>query len=139
MSLILVIDDEDALRLIIRRILERAGHSVLDASDGREGVALTQAQDFDLIITDLLMPEMDGIETIREIRARGISIPILAMSGGGSSEASARLFLGAAAKLGANAILAKPFRAAELLQSIKALLPKPDGETQPAKQPGEVT
>lgn len=139
MALILVIDDEPSLRLIIRRILERAGHSVLDASDGRDGVALTQAQDFDVIITDLLMPDMDGIETIREIRVHRPSTPILAMSGGGSTEASATLFLGAAAKLGADAILAKPFRAAELLQSLEALLPKADSETQPARRTGEVT
>lgn len=124
MASILVIDDEPAIRQIVRRILERANHRVSDACDGRAGVALVREQAFDLVITDILMPDMEGIETMREIHASHPSMPILAISGGGSMRENI-LFLDAASKLGADAILEKPFRAAELLQSVERLLTRP--------------
>lgn len=121
MASILVIDDEPAVRQIVRRILERSGHRTSDASGGRVGLAMMREQKFDLVITDMLMPDMEGIETIREIRAHHSSMPILAMSGGGVTTGNVML-LNAAAKLGAGAILEKPFRAAQLLQSVERLL-----------------
>ena len=67
MSRILVIDDDVPLRLVLRSILERAGHTVLDAPDGRTGLALWRREPTDVVVTDIFMPEQDGIEVIREM------------------------------------------------------------------------
>lgn len=121
MALILVIDDEPAIRQMVRRSLERDGHTILEAPNGREGIALARAQHLDLIITDIVMPEMEGIETILVLRGQFPVIPIIAMSGGGGTRGM-MFYLDAAAKLGANATLAKPFRPAQLAELVKKLL-----------------
>ncbi len=80
MAQILVIDDDPAIRATIEQILQSAGHAVISAADGREGVEIFAANMADLIITDLYMPNQEGVETIRELRARFPKVVIIAMS-----------------------------------------------------------
>jgi len=120
MALILVIDDSIELRRAVRRILLSAGHDVLEAENGNIGLALVNEHEPALVITDLIMPDKEGIETILDIRRRGKPTPILAISG--SDPAPASIYLGAASKLGADHVMRKPFRAAELLAAVERLL-----------------
>ncbi len=119
---ILVIDDDDQLRSFILTLLKRRGFDVTGVISGREGKALLGRETFDLIITDLLMPNEEGLGTIRWVRARGDGQPkIIAISGGGSERAC---YLQHATMFGADATLAKPFAPPELLDLIVRLLPK---------------
>jgi CheY-like chemotaxis protein len=117
---ILIIDDDDGMRRTIGRILESAGYEVLEAPNGRIGLDLFQTHAPRLVITDLLMPAKDGLETIREIRQTGMNAKIVATSGGWRT---AQLdFLGAAAEFGADVVLPKPFRSKDLLDAVGKLL-----------------
>jgi CheY-like chemotaxis protein len=120
MARILVIDDEQDIRRVLSRILSSAGHDVVEAEDGRTGVKQARHENPDLIITDILMPEKDGIEAIEEIRQLTKPPKIIAMSGGGRYEGFE--FLEIAKCLGANALLTKPFRAAALLDVVQKVL-----------------
>ena len=122
MSLILVIDDAATVRQLVGRILVDANYSVLEAQDGDVGVALFQQHRPSLVITDLFMPNKEGIETIQEIRRLSPGTKIIAMSA--STSATGKLYLGAAKKLGADAVLAKPFEPAELLEVVDRLIAK---------------
>jgi CheY-like chemotaxis protein len=120
---ILVVDDDVAVQMTVRLLLERAGHSVVTASDGRKGLALCQTGDFDLLFLDLFMPGMDGFETMRMVRQQRPQIPIIVISGRPiSSEDSAPDFLTMAIKLGAVSSLQKPFRPADLLAAVTGCL-----------------
>ena len=126
MALILLIDDDQQLRTAVKRMLAAAGnHTVIEAKDGREGLAIFRSQRPSLVITDILMPEKEGIETIMDIRRSAPEVKIVAMSGGGSSGDTR--FLQIAQKLGADAVLAKPVRAAELAETVTRLLPAKAG------------
>lgn len=116
MARILVIDDEELSLFTMREILEDAGHTVETAGDGMAGLALQRSQAFDLVITDMVMPRMEGIELIAEIRGTNSSIPILAISGSGRSHNTD--FLELARRRGANAGLIKPFSEDDLLNVI---------------------
>lgn len=83
MATILLIDDDELVRITVRRILESASHTVIEARNGNEGLELVRAVPLDLIITDIIMPEREGIETIMEIRKLNTKIGIVAISGGG--------------------------------------------------------
>lgn len=120
MAVILVIDDAATVRSLVGSILSAARHTVLEAQDGDVGVALFQQRRPALVITDLFMPNKEGIETIQEIRRLSHETKIIAMSA--STTATGKLYLGAAKKLGADAILAKPFQPAELLELVDRLL-----------------
>ena len=120
MARILVIDDEPLARYAIREVLESAGHSVVEAENGREGVDLYQFENFDLTITDILMPEKDGVQTIRELKSRRADGKIIAIAGGTIMRREGRLVL--ASKMGADSILAKPFSDEELMSSVKECL-----------------
>ncbi|MEQ8394560.1 response regulator [Thalassobaculum sp.] len=122
MSLVLVIDDNEDLRTVIRRTLEAARHQVLEAQDGRQGLKLLQQHAPQLMITDILMPTKEGLETIREAKALNPGLAIIAMSGGGSMDS--RDLLRIAQEFGASIVLEKPFRSATLRQSVEALLAK---------------
>ncbi len=122
MALILVIDDAAVMRELVRRILVRAEHTVIEAQDGEIGVSVFREKRPALVVTDLLMPNKEGIETIQEIRRISANTPIIAMSG--STATNGNLYLGAAKKLGADAVLAKPFKPDELLRVIDRLLPR---------------
>lgn len=117
MANILVIDDELPMRRLLTRLLTAAGHTVHAAADGQVGIALFHEVAPELVITDIVMPEMEGIETIRELRRNGRPVPILAISGG-----TPPVYLRAAAELGATAALPKPFAADALLSTVNELL-----------------
>lgn len=119
MARILVIDDEPKMRQIVRRILIAAEHVVIEAEDGEAGLAQLRKEQPTSVLTDIVMPNIEGIETIREIRRLSPSTKIVAMSGGGA--ARDMHYLEVASVLGADAVLPKPFRAAELLEAIDCL------------------
>src|SRR5262245_1629923 len=118
--LILVIDDEEPVRAVLRQMLEKEGYKVEEAPDGAVGMSLLQDHPIDLVITDLFMPEKEGIETMREVRKSFPQVKIIAMSGGGRM---AKLdFLPMAESFGAQRTLAKPFERKELLEAVRAVL-----------------
>ncbi|QQN64641.1 response regulator [Bradyrhizobium diazoefficiens] len=124
MANILIVDDDPAVQLTIRLLLERAGHCVTVAGDGRRGLALFEGSPFDLLFLDIFMPGMDGLETMRHVRALQPTIPIIVISGrsttpDGYAEPD---FLKMATKLGAVASLQKPFRADALLAAVDGCL-----------------
>jgi CheY-like chemotaxis protein len=119
---VLVIDDDSSMRGTIRKILEREGHEVFEAHDGRKGLEVFRRHGADLVLTDLIMPEKEGIETIIELRAESEDVPILAMSGGEWLTAGEGRLQDAQA-LGANASLAKPFTVDQLRRAVASLLP----------------
>jgi DNA-binding NtrC family response regulator len=123
MADILVIDDDDDLRDTLRAILERGGYTVQEARHGQEGLAWCQAHAMALVITDLLMPEQEGMETIRQLRALDPAPTIIAMSGGGLFEGLDLLHI--ATVLGAARTLQKPIRARELRMAVQDLLAEP--------------
>jgi CheY-like chemotaxis protein len=114
----LIIDDVPGLRRAVHGMLQRGGHEVFEAGDGSEGIRMFEANRPDVVITDLVMPGKEGIETILDLRRRNPALPILAISG----DPQSKTYLDLARKLGANAVLEKPFRAADLLSEIDKLL-----------------
>jgi DNA-binding response OmpR family regulator len=115
---VLVIDDDPAARMTVRAILEDEGYSVTCAEDGRRGLEAFRKLRPDLVVTDIVMPEKEGIETILELRSIWPKGPIIAISGGGRTGNIDYLRL--AQGMGANAVLMKPFDPAELLTCIRA-------------------
>ena len=124
MANILIVDDDPAVQITIRLLLERAGHHVTVAGDGRKGLALFETSRFDLLFLDIFMPSMDGLETMRHIRALAPAIPIIVISGRSvTPDAYAEPdFLKMATKLGAVASLQKPFRPGALLAAVDGCL-----------------
>ena len=120
MARILVIDDDEEIRTILKQILERAGYEVMDASDGREGLRRYSEKPADLVITDLVMPEKEGIETIMDLKHHFSGVKIIAISGGGHVGPCEYLRL--AGELGARRTFAKPFRLGDLLEAVQQLL-----------------
>jgi DNA-binding NtrC family response regulator len=118
MARILVIDDEADIRTFLEEILKRAGHEVILAADGREGLERHRTSPADLVITDLYMPNQEGLETIREFRTRFPEVAIIAMSG----RAAAVTMLSVAQKFGAVGVLHKPFAADELIAAVAKAL-----------------
>jgi CheY-like chemotaxis protein len=122
MSRILVIDDDAGVRAYLQHGLELGDHEVVVAQNGHEGIQRHRESPVDLVITDLFMPEKDGLETVVELRRESPSIPIIAISGGHLTSGSV---LQAARLLGAAHVLEKPFDAEKLLSMIdEALRPK---------------
>lgn len=122
MAKILIIDDDEPIRDSLEAMAMAAGHDVLTAADGRKGMAAYAAFQPDLVVTDIIMPEQDGLETITQLRRLSRSMPIIAISGGeryGSFDS-----LAAARKLGADRTLTKPFSGAMLMSEIAELLPR---------------
>src|SRR3954470_11158057 len=120
MARILLIEDEKPMRDAIEKILIRAGHEARIAANGREGLASIPDAPPDLVITDIFMPEKDGIETIVALRKALKDVKIIAISGGG--RASNFDFLKLAGQIGADAVLKKPIRMADLIACIDRLL-----------------
>ena len=120
MARILVVDDEELARFTIREILESAGHEVTEATNGSEAIACQNADPCDLMITDMIMPEKTGVETIVELRRNYPDLKIIAISGGG--RAKNLDFLKVAEELGAVKILPKPFSEGELIERVNACL-----------------
>jgi len=118
---ILVVDDESEIRSLVSRILKQAGHEVIEAADGNEGTRLFRENLPELLITDIIMPEKEGIETIMELRRDFPNVKIIAISGGGKALARDTC-LRFAKGLGANGALAKPFSRQELLDAVQEVL-----------------
>jgi CheY-like chemotaxis protein len=117
---ILVIDDDPDLRRTMRRILERGGHDVHEAENGLTGIRVVEEELPELVVTDLLMPEKEGIETIVELRERFPSIGIVAVSGAGGAGDRGPLI--DAELFGADATLPKPFSIDTFLRTIEGVL-----------------
>jgi CheY-like chemotaxis protein len=116
----LVIDDEELIRELVKEMLEAEGYVVSTAANGKEGVRLYRKELSDLIITDIFMPEMEGLETIRELQRGSPNVKIIAISGGG--EKGMLSFLSYAKRFGALRTLEKPFSRQELLTTVRELL-----------------
>lgn len=118
---ILLIDDDDQFRAMLNEALTGEGYQVLEASDGLQALAIYASKPTDLVITDLVMPEKEGLETIAEIKRLNLGVKIIAISGGGRT-GSKHNFLKLAKALGAQRTLAKPFLHYEMLEAITQVL-----------------
>lgn len=125
MTQVLIIDDDEQIRTVLRRALERERYEVVDAPNGREGIALYQQNPCDVIVTDILMPEMEGFETILTLRKHHPEAKIVVISGGG--QCGPQSYLPTAKALGANRIFEKPFDLCELLAAIRELTKPAEG------------
>lgn len=123
MAKILLVDDNADYLAAQTELLGRAGHQVSTASDGNEAIREADRATYDLLITDIIMPEREGLETIAVLRKKVPALKIIAVSGGG--RLGARDYLSAARMLGASRTLAKPFSGEELLDVIAAVLGQP--------------
>lgn len=121
MPRILVIEDERQIREVLKQILEKSAYEVDLAEDGRRGLELYRKQAADLVITDIIMPNKDGLETIEELMAQNPHLPIIAISGGGPGQ-KAQFALDVAKMCGAIRVLAKPFSRKEILEAVTELL-----------------
>ena len=130
MPRILLIDDDPNLRTVICRSLVQAGYEVSEASDGKCGLALHQACPADLIITDIVMPETEGLEVLMALKNWLSKAKVLVISGGGLGGACD--YLRTAQLLGADAVLAKPFTVEELLAAVARLMTRAVAEPRPA-------
>jgi CheY-like chemotaxis protein len=117
MANILLVDDDDQFRMMLQQMLTMDSHKVTIATDGEMALQLLERQKPDLIITDILMPKLDGIDFILELNRKGSAIPIIAISGGRRS-ISSEFNLESAALLGVKATLSKPFVREDLRKAI---------------------
>jgi CheY-like chemotaxis protein len=120
MAHILIIDDDPAVQSLFQQFFEAEGYTVTLADDGKDGLWKMRQQTPDLIITDIMMPVMDGLEVIQEIRQHSPELPIIAMSGG--MRTAPLNFLPHAKKFGACRVFGKPVSLAELLNAVQELL-----------------
>ena len=120
MARILIIDDDDIIRRMLSLMLTKAGYDVVDAANGKEGLKQFRENDIDLVLTDLIMPEKEGIEMIMELKTDFPDVKIIAMSGGAQMGPDGYLQLADA--LGAQRTLKKPIARDDLLGAIKEIL-----------------
>ena len=133
MARILIVDDEEDVRIALKQVLERAGYEVTVAATGNEGLDAMKREGADLVITDVIMPGVDGIATAKQIREKYRDTRIIVMSGGGRTAPdpyepdaiSTRSYLASASSAGADQTLTKPFDRDELLRVVQDLLDKP--------------
>jgi len=123
MAKILIVDDYQQIRAAARQILAKDGHEVWDVPDGVQALDLLEIIPFDLVLTDVYMAAVDGMELLTRIKQRGHRVPVVVMSGGGF--ASREEVLALAQECGAVAILAKPFTPRQLRETIEPLLKSP--------------
>ena len=130
MARLLVIDDEEDIRLVLKSILERAGYDVDVAADANDGLNLLRENKADLVITDVIMPGKDGVETVYDIRMEFPNTKVIVISGGGNvapmeyepAAIATNAYLASATAAGADLTLTKPFEREELLEAIASLL-----------------
>jgi len=115
---ILVVDDEDNLRGLVQKVLTREGFEVVLAENGRAGLEAVKGHEFALVLTDVFMPDIDGIEFVRKLKKIAPGVPYVVMSGGGTFNNMSMLEL--AEHLGATATLEKPFRLEELIAIVRS-------------------
>ena len=120
MARILLIDDEDQVRATLKEIMEKKGYEVAEAADGSEGMKLYREKHADLVVTDMIMPNKEGMETIMELRAEFPEAKIIAISGGGW--VSPEPYLEVAQGIGAIRAFTKPFDIEEFLAAIEEVL-----------------
>lgn len=120
MAKILVLDDEPSILLMIKKMLEKAGHQVDIALNGKEGMRLFEKDKPDLVVTDIIMPEKEGLETIFELRRLHPDLKIIAISGGGRISPDG--YLPGAKLLGADKVFPKPLDQKEFLSAVSELL-----------------
>jgi CheY-like chemotaxis protein len=121
MAKILIVEDDQQLREMLKQLLEREKYEVLDSSDGAEAVKILRKVKVDLIITDIIMPEMDGVGLIRDLRKDHPNLNIIAVSGG-SRHIDPQNPLKIAEKLGVSHTFTKPFKLTELLGAVRELV-----------------
>lgn len=126
MKKILIIDDEAHILLMLKKMLERAGYEISLAANGMEGLEMFKRSPSDLVITDIIMPEKEGLETIREMKRLHSGLKIIAMSGGG--KITADNYLQTAKLFGASRILEKPFTQQQMVESVKDLIKESEEE-----------
>ena len=126
MARILIIDDEPQIRSMLKLMLERDGYEVVEAPDGMEGIRIYRQNPVDLIITDLIMPNKDGIGMIIDLKKEFPDVKIIAMSGGGLNKPEG--YLEGAKKLGAACTLTKPINREEMLRAVKKILKGPSSQ-----------
>lgn len=130
MATILIVDDNDTIRGFLRRIVEKAGHRSMVARNGKEAIDQIEREPVDLVISDIFMPETDGIELLRDLKKRRPGLHVIAVSGGG--DYGDMDILQAARLCGAFRIFTKPFPAEEMISAIReavgggASTPNPD-------------
>lgn len=122
MAKVLVIDDDETIRSVFSRFLTSKGYEVFVAADGRKGLKVLEDEDVELVITDIMMPETDGLEVVMAIRGKGGDLPVIAMSGG--MHAMPMDFLPMAKKFGAKKVLYKPIELEDLLTAVNEVLPE---------------
>jgi CheY-like chemotaxis protein len=130
MTRILVIDDEKDIRVVLKEVLKRAGYEVVTAANARMGLEAIDAGDVDLVITDIIMPGMDGVATVENIRRDHPDIRIIVISGGGNvapldyapGAIATTAYLESARKAGADRTLTKPFSREDILEAVADLL-----------------
>ena len=126
MTRVLIIDDEAPIRSMLKLMLERDGYEVAEAPDGMEAIRIYRQNPADLIITDLIMPNQDGIGMIIALKKEFPDVKIIAMSGGGLNKPEG--YLKGAKKLGAACTLTKPIDREEMLKAIKDVLQSPSSQ-----------
>ena len=117
---VLVIDDDRLVRDSLNRVLSKAGFTVLTAENGARGIQILAQNNASVVVTDIIMPEMEGIQTIQELRKQWPNLPIIAISGGGRR--GNLDFLKAAAAFGARAVLQKPFSNDDLVSAVRTAI-----------------
>lgn len=115
MATILIIDDEEPIRALLRTKLEAAGYAVMEAANGRIGLDLYRLRPTDLVITDILMPELNGLDMILELTRSFLDAKVIAISGSGGEDS----VLDVATLLGARRTLQKPFSMTQLLDAVR--------------------
>ncbi len=120
MKKILIIDDEPPIPKMLKKLLEKNSYQVLEASDGKQGIESYKEHDPDLIITDLIMPEKEGLETIGQLKKLNPNVKIVAISGGGVNDP--KMYLHLAENLGAIKAFSKPIDNEILISAIKEIL-----------------
>ena len=123
MARILVVDDDTMVRTTIRAGLLRAGHAVLEAGDGEEAIGVLEKAEVDLVVSDIVMPEVDGIGLLLKLRKQFPQLRVIVISGGGRMQNVD--FLRMAQTLGADRVLAKPFTPDQLQKAVQAVLDSP--------------
>ena len=117
---VLVIDDDDQMRALLRKVMEWSGYTVMEAENGRKGMQVQREHPAEIVVTDLIMPEQEGLETIRLMKKEFPDIKIVAISGGGRIGPDA--YLPAALELGADLVYSKPFAVKEFMIKIRGLM-----------------
>jgi DNA-binding response OmpR family regulator len=127
MASILIIDDDESLRTMAAYVLRHVGHTVIEAGNGKVGLELFNKGKADLVITDMVMPEMEGFEVLAEVRKRQPPVKVIAMSGGGLRKPVDNLRM--AGHMGAK-VLSKPFSTEQLIAAVDELIPRTAPEPQ---------